>query len=132
MAIELKLLGYTLVLALVHIMAAAQAKTKQYGTAWNVGARDESLPPLNPLAGRLVRAQANLFETLPLFAAAVLAVVVAGKTGFLSELGAWMYLLGRVVYLPLYALGVPVVRSLVWMVATVGVGLELWSLLCCS
>lgn len=130
MAIELKLLGYTLVLALVHIMAAAQAKTKQYGTRWNVGARDEPMPPLQPLPARLVRAQANLFETLPLFAAAVLAVVVAGRTGFLSELGAWMYLLGRAVYLPLYALGVPVVRTLVWMTATVGLALEIWSLLC--
>lgn len=130
MAIELKLLGYTLVLALVHIMAAAQAKTKQYGTRWNVGARDEPMPPLQPLPARLVRAQANLFETLPLFAAAVLAVVVAGRTGFLSELGAWMYLLGRAVYLPLYALGVPVVRTLVWMTATVGLALEIRSLLC--
>lgn len=130
MAIELKLLAYTLILAIVHIMAAAAAKTRQYGTGWNVGARDEQMPPLQPVPARLVRAQANLFETLPLFAAAVLAVVVAGRTGFLSELGAWMYLIGRAVYLPLYALGVPVVRSLVWMVASVGLLLELWALLC--
>lgn len=130
MAIELKLLAYTLILAIVHIMAAAAAKTRQYGTGWNVGARDEQMPPLQPVPARLVRAQANLFETLPLFAAAVLAVVVAGRTGFLSELGAWMYLIGRAVYLPLYALGVPVVRSLVWMVASVGLLIELWALLC--
>jgi uncharacterized MAPEG superfamily protein len=130
MAIELKLLAYTLILALVHIMAAIQAKTKQYGTHWNTGARDEPMPPLAPLPARLARAQANLFETLPLFAAAVLAVVVSGRTGFLSELGAWMYLIGRVVYLPLYALGVPVVRSIVWMIASVGLLLELWALLC--
>lgn len=131
MAIELKLLGYTLLLAILYIMAAAQARTKQYGTAWNVGARDGEQPPLNPLAGRLVRAQANLYETLPLFAAAVLAVVVAGKTSRMTEIGAWMYFIGRLVYLPLYALGIPVVRTLVWGVATVGVILELWALLCC-
>ncbi len=129
MAIELRLLGYTLVLAILYIMAAAQARTKQYGAQWNMGARDENLPPLNPVAGRLTRAQANLFETLPLFAAAVLAVVVAGRTSFLSELGAWMYFIGRLVYLPLYALGVPVVRTIVWAVATLGVVLELWALL---
>ena len=130
MAVELKLLAYTLILALVYIMAAGQAKTKQYETKWNTGARDEPVPPLHPPPARLVRAQANLFETLPLFAAAVLAVVAAGRTGFLSELGAWLYLLGRVVYLPLYALGVPIVRSVVWMVATVGLVLVLWQLLC--
>ena len=129
MAIELRLLGYTLVLAILYIMAAAQARTKQYGTQWNMGARDEDLPPMNPVAGRLTRAQANLFETLPLFAAAVLAVVVAGRTSFISELGAWMYFIGRLIYLPLYALGVPVVRTIVWAVATLGVVLELWALL---
>ena len=130
MAIELTLLGYTLVLALVYIMAAAQARTKQYGTTWNTGARDEAMPPLQPLPARLVRAQANLLETLPLFAAAVLAVVVAGRTGVLSEVGAWMYLLGRLVYLPLYALGVPVVRTVVWMISSIGLVLVLWQLLC--
>jgi len=130
MAIELTLLGYTLILALIYIMAAAQARTAQYGTTWNTGARDEAMPPLRPVPARLVRAQANLMETLPLFAAAVLAVVVAGRTGTLSEVGAWMYLIGRAVYLPLYALGVPVVRTLVWMVASVGLVLVLWQLLC--
>ena len=130
MAIELTLLGYTLVLALVYIMAAAQARTKQYGTTWNTGARDEAMPPLQPLPARLVRAQANLLETLPLFAAAVLAVVVAGRTGVLSEVGAWMYLLGRLVYLPLYALGVPVVRTVVWMISSIGLVLVLWQLMC--
>lgn len=130
MAIELTLLGYTLVLALIYLMAAAQARTRQYGAGWNAGARDEVMPPLKPVPARLVRAQANLMETLPLFAAAVLAVVVADRTGPLSEVGAWMYLLGRVVYLPLYALGVPVVRTLVWLVASVGLMLVLWQLLC--
>lgn len=130
MAIELTLLGYTLILALIYIMAAAQARTAQYGTTWNTGARDETMPPLRPVPARLVRAQANLMETLPLFAAAVLAVVVAGRTGTLSEVGAWMYLIGRAVYLPLYALGVPVVRTLVWMIASVGLVLVLWQLLC--
>lgn len=130
MAIELTLLGYTLILALIYIMAAAQARTSQYGVAWNTGARDEAMPPLKPVPARLVRAQANLMETLPLFAAAVLAVVVAGRTGTLSEVGAWMYLIGRAIYLPLYALGVPVVRTLVWLIASFGVVLVLWQLLC--
>src|ERR1700761_4885786 len=129
MPIELTFLGATLVLALVQIMLTAQVRTKQYGTAWNVGARDAEMPPLNPLAGRLARAQANLFETLPLFIGAVLATVLAGRLGFLTSLGASLYFFGRVIYLPLYALGVPVVRTIVWMIATVGLVLILWALL---
>jgi len=129
MPIELTLLGATLVLALVQIMLTAHVRTKQYGTKWNVGARDEEMPPLNPLAGRLARAQANLFETLPLFIGALLAAVVAGRLGFKTSLGAHLYFFGRVFYVPLYAMGIPVVRSLAWMAATAGLVIILWALL---
>lgn len=129
MAVELKLLGATLVLALVQILATAQVRTRQYGTSWNMGARDEAMPPLNPLAGRLARAQANLFETLPLFVGALLGALAAGHLGWKTALGAHLYFWGRLVYVPLYAAGVPVVRTLVWGVATVGLLVELWALL---
>ena len=42
--------------------------------------------------------------------------------------GAQLYFWGRVAYLPLYVLGVPLVRSLVWNVATVGIVLILLAL----
>jgi uncharacterized MAPEG superfamily protein len=87
---------------------------------WNAGPRDESMPPLNPLAGRMLRAQQNLFETLPLFIGAVLAAAVAGRLGMLTSIGAHLYFFGRLVYVPLYAIGVPYVRSLAWVAATAG------------
>ncbi|SDV48068.1 MAPEG family protein [Chitinasiproducens palmae] len=114
---ELQCLAWTLVLALVQIMAAAQARTAQYGLKWNAGARDEAPAPLKPLPARLARAQSNLFETLPLFAAAVLIVAVADRYSGLSHWGALLYLVARIVYVPLYAFGVPYVRSLVWLVS---------------
>ncbi|WCT75437.1 MAPEG family protein [Sphingomonas naphthae] len=129
MRIELTLLGATLVLALVNIFAAGRARTAQYGTKWNVGARDGEMPPLNPLAGRLSRAQANLYETLPIFAAAILACAVAGRFDMKTVIGAHLYFFGRLIYLPLYAAGVPVVRTLVWTIATFGLVLILWALL---
>lgn len=129
MPIELTLLGWTLVLALVQIFAAAHVRTKQYGIEWNMGPRDDAMPPPDPLAGRLARAQANLFETLPLFAAAIVAAAVVGRLGTITTIGAGLYLAGRIVYLPLYALGVPKVRSLAWGVATLGLLLVLWALL---
>ena len=68
-----------------------------------------------------MRAQANLFETLPIFAAAVIMAHVAGKDGGpLTLWGTHLYLFGRVLYLPLYAFGVAYVRSLVWGVSFVG------------
>jgi len=125
MPIELTLLAATLVLALVQIGLAGHFRTRQYGTKWNVGARDEDMPPLDPLPGRLARAQANLFETLPLFIGAVLGAVAAGHLGAKTQLGAHLYFWGRLVYVPLYAIGVPVVRTIVWLIATAGLLLVL-------
>lgn len=39
----------------------------------------------------------------------------------LTESGARLYLWARVVYVPLYAAGIPLARSLVWNVATAGI-----------
>ena len=129
MPAELRWLGATLLLALVHLFAAAHVRTRQYGLKWNMGARDGVMPPLNPLAGRLARAQANLMETLPLFVAALLACAVAGRLGPRTLLGAQLFFWGRLVYLPLYAAGVAVARSLAWGVALLGLVLILWTLL---
>lgn len=120
MTIELTLLACTLLLALFQIMLTAALRTRETGTDYNTGPRDTEGPPVGVLTGRMQRAQKNLFETLPLFIAAVLIVAIAQRESTLSLLGCWMYLLARIVYLPLYAAGVPVVRSLTWLVSVAG------------
>lgn len=129
MPIELYLLGAAAVLGLVHILWAVNVKTAQYGTEWNMSARDAEMPPLKPLAGRLARAQANFFETFPLFAAVLLGALAADRLGWKTELGAHLYLWARLIYLPLYAAGIPKVRTLVWLVSLAGLVLVLWALL---
>lgn len=71
--------------------------------------------------GRLQRAQANFLETFPFFAAAAIAVVVADRGNDTTALAAQAYFWARVVYLPLYAAGVPYVRSLVWLVSLLSI-----------
>lgn len=122
---ELTVLAWGCILAFVHIFAAVRFKTRQYGTKWNVGARDEELPPPQPIVGRLARAQANFFETFPIFAAAALIVAVAGLGDRWTAIGAWLWLGARLVYLPLYALGVPVVRTIAFLISVVGIALVL-------
>ncbi|MFJ6024136.1 MAPEG family protein [Brevundimonas sp. NPDC092305] len=118
---EFIVLAFTLVLALIQIGAAGATRTAELGGKWNAGPRDGETAPPGKLAGRLMRAQANLFETLPLFIGAVIMAHVAGKDGTtLTLLGTHLYFFGRLVYVPLYAFGVPYIRSLVWMVATAG------------
>lgn len=129
MPVEITILALAALLLLVHIFAAGNAKTRQYGAKWNTGARDEELPPPAPLTGRLIRAQANYQETLPIAVIALFGVVLAGRTGDGTALGGWLWLGARVIYLPLYALGVPVLRSVVYLVSLVGLGFVLWPLL---
>ena len=129
MTTELRLLAMAVLLGLVHIVAASHAKSRQYGYHWSASARDQPMPPLADVAGRLDRASANFFETFALFAAAVLIAHVAGREGALTWWGAQLYLWARVAYLPLYAFGVPLVRSLAWNVAAVGIGMILVALI---
>jgi uncharacterized MAPEG superfamily protein len=126
---ELQMLGCSVVLGLVHVVAASHSASLQRGYRWTASARDEPTPPLQGIAGRLARALNNFSETFPLFAALVLAVLLVGKSGQLSQWGAGLYFAGRLMYLPLYAFGVPLIRSLVWNVATFGIILLLVALL---
>lgn len=120
MTTELTYLAATLVLALVQVFLPAGARTMEFGSKWNAGPRDATPEARNPITGRLERAQANLYETLPLFIGAVLIAHVADRTGDLTAWGAALYFWARVVYIPLYALGVPYVRSLAWLVSLAG------------
>jgi uncharacterized MAPEG superfamily protein len=120
MTIELTMLVWSLVLAFVQILLFDFARTGQYGLKWNTGPRDENMPALNPVAGRLQRAQYNLYETLPLFIGGVLVAHIAGRENELTAIGSQVYFWGRVVYVPLYAFGIRQIRSLVWLVSTAG------------
>ena len=118
---ELTYAALAILLAVVQIFLPATGRTLQHGPKWNAGPRDGEAPPPGKLAGRLIRAQANLFETLPLFAAAVIMAHIAGKDGqLLTLVGTHLYFFGRLIYLPLYAFGTPYVRTLAWLVAFAG------------
>jgi uncharacterized MAPEG superfamily protein len=129
MAVELKILALGALLLVVHIFTATRFKTAQYGRTWNVGARDEVLPPPTPMTGRTIRAQANFEETFPIAIVALLGVVLANRTSEMTALGGWIWLGARVVYLPLYAAGVPVIRTLVFVISMAGLAMVLWPLL---
>jgi uncharacterized MAPEG superfamily protein len=121
MTIELRMLTFAVLLGVVQIVAASHAASLQRGYRWTASARDEAAPPLRGVAGRLDRALRNYMETFPLFAAVVLAAHVSGVHNALTVWGAQLYLIARVAYVLLYAAGVPLVRSLVWNVATVSI-----------
>jgi uncharacterized MAPEG superfamily protein len=129
MPVELRIAALGALLLFVHIFVAVRYKTAQYGREWNVGARDEALPPASPITGRTARAQANFAETFPIAVVALLGVVIASRASATTALGGWIWLGARVVYLPLYLAGIRVVRTIVWTISMVGLAMVLWPLL---
>jgi uncharacterized MAPEG superfamily protein len=125
---ELLMLALSVVLGLVHVVVSAIATTHQYGPKWNLSARDALMPPLQIVAGRLQRALHNFLETFPLFAVAVLIADATNRHGWLAVWGAQIYFYARVLYLPIYAAGLPVIRTVVWSVATLGIVMVLLDL----
>ena len=123
MSVETWALFGAMVLGLVHLTAASFSFKAQVGNAYSVGARDEDLRPRG-VAGRLDRAQRNFLETFAIFAAAVLLLLVLDREGrWLSEVGAALYLGGRIIFLPLYAAGTPWLRTFSWNIATLGLAM---------
>ena len=117
---ELQVLGWSIVLGLVHVFTAAGFSTQQRGLQWNAGNRDGQAVPLSAAAARAARANRNFLETFPLFAAAVLAVLLLNRATPQTLLGAQIYFWARAVYLPVYIAGIPYLRTLVWAAALWG------------
>jgi len=128
MTTELLMLALSVVLGFVHVIVSAIATTHQYGSKWNLSTRDDTMPPLRGIASRLQRAQHNFLETFPLFAVAVLIADATNRHGWMAIWGSQIYFYARVLYLPIYAAGIPVVRTLVWTVATLGIAMVLLAL----
>ncbi len=114
------LLAWSVVLLVVHIMLQGHLATRELGSKWNAGPRDDEKKPKGALAGRAERASANFRETYPAFVALAAAAGLMGITSGWALIGAYVWFACRIVYIPLYLAGVPYVRSLVWLGAMAG------------
>ena len=129
MTIEIQMLAWSIALGLAHVLAGAALMTRQRGLRWNTGARDGEATALTGVAARVDRALRNFLETFVFFAAATLAVVLMERTSAETALGAQAYFWARLAYVPIYAAGIPYLRTLVWGVSLWGVLQLLWALL---
>lgn len=129
MTTELTMLALSVLLGIVQTFLGSETGAGQRSRQWAAGSRDAPVPPLTGVPARLQRAQRNFLETFPLFAAAVIVAHLAGRNGELTFWGVQLYFWGRVAYVPLYAMGIFMLRSIVWGVTILGIGLILIALL---
>jgi uncharacterized MAPEG superfamily protein len=122
MSPDLMFLVWTVALTFVQCVIAAAGAQAQVGLPALAGNRN-GLPPLSGWADRAARAHRNMLESLVLFVALVLAAHVAGKANATTVLGCELFFWARLVYVPVYVIGIPWVRTGVWAFSIAGLAL---------
>ncbi len=118
---ELWIAVYAAVLGVLMVLLPPLLAYSRKGyMQWNAGPRDKPFD-MGPHADRLKRAFSNFKETYIFFVVFVIALAFAHKSSTASIDGAWLYLIARIVYVPLYAFGVKGIRSLVWIISVAGI-----------
>lgn len=84
-----------------------------------LGNRDVQ-PELSVIAARLERAKNNMLEALPIFIPLALLALIKGSNPRGEAHAALIFLIARIVYVPAYVSGIPMLRSLVWLVGMFG------------
>ena len=115
MSTELQILGLYGLVVIITILAEVLAAQAQVGLPMLLAPRDDG-PKLIGVAGRLERAQLNSIVAMALFAPAILILAQKGISTSSTLLAAQAFLIARILYVPIYAMGLPWARTLVWLV----------------
>ncbi len=113
MPTEVAILGWAGLLLVAQFVLMAVAVNLQLGPAYTSGPRDERREPTG-MPGRLYRAYNNMIEAVVFFTVAVVVVTLGEATTPATALAAQVFLAARVAYVPAYASGIPMLRSVVW------------------
>ncbi|OLP59537.1 hypothetical protein BJF93_20170 [Xaviernesmea oryzae] len=114
------LIAWSVVLLFIHIGLQSVIATRELGSTWNAGPRDDEKKPKGKFAGRAERASLNFRETYPAFIALALVQMFTGDPTDWGFYGGLVWFLCRIVYVPLYLFGIPYIRSLVWLGSVAG------------
>ncbi|WP_131871907.1 MULTISPECIES: MAPEG family protein [unclassified Bradyrhizobium] len=117
---DLWALAAAMLLAVVQLTLSSVLTLRQLGGVWVAGPRDEPRE-VSGVSGRIVRAHRNLLEIFPQFVAALFLVHAANAVGSLSTVGAWVFVVARLLYVPAYAFAPPGVRPICWLAGQVGI-----------
>lgn len=118
MTVELCAALVVIALGLLQILLQASEYRRVHGVAYANTAQDiPSDRTDSVLLGRLSRALRNLHETLPFFLGVVFVLALADVSTPVTQWSAIVFAAARILYLPLYATGVPYLRGLVWTIS---------------
>ena len=122
---ELTCLGVAVALWFAHLFCQMGFAGRAFSVAHLFGSRDAQQAPKGLLWGRATRAFANYVENFVVFAALDLGLIVTHHTAGLAPT---VWIVARVIYLPLYLFNVIYARTVVAGVAMISLLVMLWGL----
>ncbi|MGA8586448.1 MAG: MAPEG family protein [Roseiarcus sp.] len=117
---ELTCLELSVALWVVHVLVQAGAGNAELPAGYLLTSRDKPAAASGLFYARATRALANYVENLTPFVAVALGLIVTQRTGGAGALGATIWILARIVYIPIYLFGVVYARTAVWALSIVG------------
>jgi len=115
MSSELSILALFGLVVIATILIQVLLAVPQVGLPYLSSARDDARP-LSGMAGRAARTVENSIAAIALFAPAVLLLHATGGFTPTTLLAAQAFLLARLAFVPVYLVGIPYLRTAVWMV----------------
>ena len=109
-----------LVLLLFVVQLFLQETSRYRFNLWQIMGNRDTRPKETIIAARLDRAKNNMLEALPLFLGLAMLSLIKGGNAGATDNGAILFLIARIIYVPVYAAGIPVLRSLVWLAGMTG------------
>ena len=101
-------------LVLLTILLQVLGSLQTLSMGYLMSARDEPRE-VGRMTARVNRALNNSITAMVLFAPAIFLLVLQDKTNASTLLAAQVVLVARIIYLPVYALGVPAIRTFAWL-----------------
>ena len=114
---ELTCLELSVVLWLAHVITQFLNARSEFGDDYLFTPRDKDVTPKGLSVGRASRALHNYVENLVPFVAMDLGLIATNHTG---GIGATIWIIARIIYLPIYMMGIKYVRTACWGVGVLG------------
>ncbi|PRC94858.1 MAPEG family protein [Solimicrobium silvestre] len=121
----LALVVYMAIVTWLTLLIASMMRARGWtlpGIILALGNRENMPEPL-AVADRADRAARNTLENFVLFAALVLTAHAMGVVDHRIELGAEIFFWARLAYIPIYIAGIIYVRTVVWTISIIGLGM---------
>ena len=125
MTTVLKLVVYMVFVTWLALLLASLIRAKGWtlpGMKVAMGNRDD-LPDATSFSGRADRAARNTVECFILFAVLALVAHASGLQSPSVNMGAEIFFWSRIIYIPVYYLGIPYLRTAIWTAGMVGLAM---------